>query len=195
MKTSSNRIGHKARQDLKLLFRCFVSIALHRNEVVFKRIGIFFDALLEKKINEYNQFWPKILKKGYFSLFNPFLSYKYCFYKWWIFVWEWSVDVRYENYFPPFAEKVSVKRLEWKVFGYPLAMQISNTVDLNFVKNEILRGTDIRRNINPICPLSGWKSEHFFPVFIFLELILATRTSIRKARVHFSWPYGNLRVP
>ena len=71
------------------------------------------------------------------------------------FVWEWSFEVRYENYFPHFAEKVSVKRLEWKVFGYPLAMQISNTVDLNFVKNEILRGTDIRRNINPICPLSG----------------------------------------
>ena len=28
--------------------------------------------------------------------------------------------------------------------------------------------------------------EHFFLVVIFLELILATRTSIRKVRVHFS---------
>ena len=74
MKTSSNRIGHKARQDLKLLFRCFVSIALHRNEVVFKRIGIFFDALLEKKINEYNQFWPKILKKD-ISVFSIYFSH------------------------------------------------------------------------------------------------------------------------
>ena len=28
--------------------------------------------------------------------------------------------------------------------------------------------------------------EHFFLVVIFLELILATRTSIRKVKVHFS---------
>ena len=28
-----------------------------------------------------------------------------------------------------------------------------------------------------------------------LELILATRTSTRKVKVHFSWPYGNLRAP
>ena len=37
--------------------------------------------------------------------------------------------------------------------------------------------------------------EDFFLIFMFLELILATRTSTRKVKVHFSWPYGNLRAP
>ena len=37
--------------------------------------------------------------------------------------------------------------------------------------------------------------EDFFLIFMFLELIIATRTSTRKVKVHFSWPYGNLRAP
>ena len=36
--------------------------------------------------------------------------------------------------------------------------------------------------------------EDFFLIFMFLELILATRTSTRKVKVHFSLPYGNLRA-
>ena len=37
--------------------------------------------------------------------------------------------------------------------------------------------------------------EHFFHIFIFLELIHATRTSTRKVRVHLGWPHRNLRAP
>ena len=77
------------------------------------------------------RFWNLMFQ--FFSI--HFFSYEYCPHKACIFVWEWSVEVRYENYLPPFRWKGEC--LEQKVFGYPLAMQINITTDLFFEKTRI----------------------------------------------------------
>ena len=81
-----------------------ISIALRGREIAFKRIGIFFRCSSRKKINKYNKFWSKLLKKRMLQFFSiHFFLYEYCLHIACIFVWDWSVGVRYENYLPPFC--------------------------------------------------------------------------------------------
>ena len=48
-----------------------ISVALRGRKS--RLIGIFFRCSSRKKINKYNQFWSKLLKKNASVLFNPFL--------------------------------------------------------------------------------------------------------------------------
>ena len=98
-----------------------ISVALRGRKS--RLIGIFFRCSSRKKINKYNQFWSKLLKKECFRSFQSISSYTNTAFIQHVFLFGTGLlrlDMRI--IFHHFAEKTSVKRLEWQVFGYPLAM-------------------------------------------------------------------------
>lgn len=114
--SSNEPMGFICNTNLAIQQEHSKSLPYNINPVVWKRsrlIGIFFRCSSRKKINKHNQFWSKLLKKECFSYFQSISSYTNTAFMHVFLFGTGLLGLDMKIIFHHFAEKTSVKRLEW----------------------------------------------------------------------------------